>query len=287
MNSIVTQIAKNVVSYVDKEKKFPATIKVNGKSYNYGTFTEMLASAVVNTASKPLNKTYKNAPSPTGDTINTTINKTDYIKLARIVVSFYNTHKRCPNYVEFGKKKIKPQLFSYCFAKIIKFYIENKRYPSTCKFQSDVFIKNNTTTKITHNAVFDYFVKVFGKVSTFDEALQKVKEHGYDYYYDDVYNNKTSIDRMKQGKGVNCTDSCQVFWHIAKALGYSVSVVHVYCTGSGGGHVRLVVTKNGKSWNRDPACVLSKNGKAINEIWCGNGKLLATNPKWFLENVNR
>jgi hypothetical protein len=148
-------------------------------------------------------------------------------------------------------------------------------------------MKNSSTNKISHNEIFDYFVKVFGNVKTFDEALQKVKERGYSYYYDDVYTNKQSIDRIKSGKGVNCTDACQVFYHVAKALGYAVSVVHVYCSGTGGGHVRLVITKNGKSYNRDPAAVLSKNGQPLNYIWCKNGKLLGTNPKWFMENVDR
>ena len=287
MNKLNQELAKKLVSYVDKEHKFPASLTVDNVKYNYGTFTEILANTVVNKDSKPTNKVYNNAPSPSGDTINISIDKTGYIKLARETIQFYNNNKRCPNYIVYNNKKIKPQLLSYCFAKIIKFYIENKRYPTSCSFNSTVFKSNTSTVKITHNEVFDYFVKVFGNVSTFDEALQKVKEKGYSYYYDDTYTNKQSIDRMKAGKGVNCTDSCQVFYHIAKALGYSVSVVHVYCTGSGGGHVRLVVTKGGKSWNRDPACVLSKNGKALSEIWCSNGKLLGTNPKWFMDNVNR
>ena len=287
MNKLNQELAKKLISYVDKEHKFPASLTVDGVKYNYGTFTYILASTVVNINDKFVKKTYTNAPSPQGTSINKSIPKTEYIRLAREVVAFMNTHKRTPNYLSYQSYKIKPQLFSYCFAKIIKFYIENKRYPTSCSFNSNVFKSNTSTVKITHNEVFDYFVKVFGQVSTFDEALQKVKEKGYAYYYDDTYTNKQSIDRMKQGKGINCTDSCQVFYHIAKALGYSVSVVHVYCTGSGGGHVRLVVTKGGKSWNRDPACVLSKNGKALSEIWCSNGKLLGTNPKWFMDNVNR
>jgi len=291
MNPIVLQIAKKVKTYVEEEKKFPATIKVAGKSYNYGTFTEILANAVVNTDSKPINKTYNNAPSPTGNSINSSLSKSEYIRIAREVVSFYNTYKRCPNYVEFSKKKIKPQLFCYCFSKIIVFFSKNNRYPSTCSINSNVF-KSNTSTKIVSNdEVFNYFVKIFGNVTTIDAALTKVKEKGYAYYYDDTYTNKQSIDRMKQGKGINCTDSCQVFYHIAKALGYTVAVEHVYCSGSGGGHVRLKL-KHSKhtsgNWiRRDPACVLSKNGKALTEIWCSGGKLLDTNGAWFMQNVNR
>ena len=287
MNKLNLEIAKKVKQYVEAEKKFPATVTVNNVKYNYGTFTYILASTVVNINDKFVKKTYSNAPSPEGTSINKSITKTEYTRLAREVVAFMNTHKRTPNYLSYQNYKIKPQLFSYCFAKIILFYNENKRYPASCSFDSNVFKTNTSTVKINHNAVYDYFVKVFGKVTTFDEALSKVKDKGYGHYFNDTYTNKQSIDRMKAGKGVNCTDSCQVFYHIAKALGYGVNVVHVYCTSSGEGHVRLVITKNGKSYNRDPACVLNKNGKALSEIWCRDGKLLGTNPKWFMDNVNR
>ena len=289
MNSLNRKIAEEVQSYVDKHKKFPASIKVDGKSYNYGTFTEILADTVVNTASKYNGKVYNNAPAPVGDIIKAEVNKNDYTRMAREVVAFYINHKRCPNYVLYKNQKVRPKQFTYCFAKIVNFTAKNQRYPSSCKFEN-VFMASTPKTEST-DEVFNYFVKTFGKVSTIDEALQKVKEHGYSYYYDDVYNNRQCIDRMKAKKGINCTDSCQVFYHIAKELGYSVNVLHVYCTGSGGGHVRLQLKHSkhtsGKWINRDPACVLSQNGKPLTDIWCGNGKLLATNPSWFMAAVNR
>ena len=291
MNTLNLKIAQKVKAYVDKERKFPASITVDGVKYNYGTFSYILASTVVNINDKFVKKTYANAPNHTGNHIEKTLSKSEYLTLARNVVSYCNTYKRCPNYVSYNGLKISPVLFAYCFAKIVVYYYENKRYPATCRFDSNVYQKHENGKPVSNDEVFNYFTKVFGKVSTIDEALGKVKEHGYSYYYDDVYNNKTSIDRMKARKGINCTDSCQVFYHIAKALGYTVNVLHVYCTGSGGGHVRLKLKHSkhtGGAWiNRDPACVLSQNGKPLNSIWCSDGKLLGTNPSWFMENVNR
>jgi len=286
MKQLNIKIAKEVVAYVDKEHKFPASIKIDGVKYNYGTYTEILANTVVNTDSIYTNKTFQNAPSPKGDNINTKINKTDYIRLAREVAVFYNNNKRCPNYVEYQGKKIKPQLFSLMFANIVDFINTNKRYPNYVAANSNVYMPRQDET-INKDAVYDYFVKVFGKVNTIDEALQKVKEHGYAYYYNDVYSNKNSIDRMKNRQGINCTDSCQVFYHIAKALGYTVTVEHVYCTGTGGGHVRLKLSKNGNTFRRDPACILSANGKPLTAIWCENGRLIDTNPSWFMQTINR
>ena len=55
---------------------------------------------------------------------------------------------------------------------------------------------------------------------------------------------------------------------------------------SSGGHVRLRLkhkkNTNGKWIYRDPACVLSDNGKGITCNWCMNGKILAYDPSWLL-----
>ena len=61
---------------------------------------------------------------------------------------------------------------------------------------------------------------------------------------------------------------------------------HVLCSG-GDGHVRLRITLNdGDYIYRDPACTLSDNGETYCN-WCMNGELLAIDPDWFLENLNR
>ena len=96
---------------------------------------------------------------------------------------------------------------------------------------------------------------------------------------------------MYSRSGINCTDSCQVFWHIAKALGYDVHCLHVRCSG-GDGHVRLKLRHkkhtDGAWILRDPAAVLDRNGREVSYNWCANGyTLLATDPSWFLANVNR
>ena len=39
---------------------------------------------------------------------------------------------------------------------------------------------------------------------------------------------------------------------------------------------------NGKWIYRDPACVLSDNGKGITCNWCMDGRILAYDPSWVL-----
>ena len=278
----INSIAKKVISSVKKDQKLPKIEGYTQREYGY-----LLAASVIKpgkdiTKKKGIGK----APDPSGTSISRSVDKADYIKIAKYVVKFIKDNNRLPNYVQYKSYKIKPKLFIHAFAKIVKYYSEKKKLPSYCNFNSKVFSKS---VPVSDDEVFNYFVKIFGKVSTIDDAFNKVKERGYAYYYDDKYANKTCIDRIKSKWGINCTDSCQLFWHIAKALGYDVRCIHVQC--SSGGHVRLQLKHKkhtGDEWiNRDPAAILSANGRPLTYIWCEKGTKLAVNPNWFLENVNR
>lgn len=154
-----------------------------------------------------------------------------------------------------------------------------------------VYIQNphNNVTNATSNTIndtYNYFVKKFGKLTDFDSALSKIQGRGYAYYYNSRYSNITSIDRMANRQGVNCTDSSQVFYKLALALGYTVQFCHIKCSG-GDGHIRLRLKhpKNtGGQWiYRDPAAIL--NGNGIRSNWCTSGKVIAYDPKWIFTDL--
>ena len=292
MDKTIIKIAEKTQSYITKNKNVPASVKVDNVKYNYGKLIDIFSDAIVNNKAKVTNKTINNAPSPTGDKINTDIKKADYISIAKNAKSFITKESRAPNYALFKSTKIHPLVLVDAFSRIILFTDDNKRLPNYCKFNSGIIKKNNASPVQSNDSVFKYFVKVFGAVKTIDEAFNKVKDRGYGHYFNDYLSNKQTIDNLKNGgQKPNCTDTCHLFWHIAKALGYDVIVEHVRCKSSGEGHVRLKLRHSkhtGGNWiRRDPACIVSANGKALTEIWCSNGTLLATNPSWFMVNVNR
>lgn len=277
----INKIAKTVKNNVEKNHKLPTFDDYTQPQYAY-----LLAQSVITPGKDIQSIKVSKSPNPSGTYISRSVDKVDYLKLAKYFVKFIKDNKRLPNYIQYKTYKIIPKLFIYCLAKIIVFYDENKKLPSYCNFNSKVF---STEPKVSKDEVFNYFVKTFGTVKTIDEAFAKVKDRGYAYYYDDKYSNKTVIDRIKSKWGVNCTDSCQMFWHIGKELDYEVRCIHVQC--SSGGHVRLQLKHpkytEGNWINRDPAAILSDNNRPLTYIWCANGTKLATNPKWFLDNVNR
>ena len=227
-----------------------------------------------------------NASKSQGDYFSRQIMKEAYTDMAKRLVKYVESKNNLPNNIKVYNKLMKVEDYTYMFARILSYYDEHKAYPKYAEVNSKAFTKPVETK----NEVYNYFVKVFGKIDTIDGALGKIAGKGYGYYYDDVYSNKQSIDRMKTGKGVNCTDSCQVFYNILLQLielkkYKKVECLHIKCRG-GDGHVRLRITMNdGTKIYRDPAAVLDSG--SITKNWCSDGTLLSVNPRWFMQNLNR
>lgn len=78
------------------------------------------------------------------------------------------------------------------------------------------------------------------KGNTIDEALEVIaKKKLYSKYFDSQKTDKKTINDAKAGKGSNCVDWGQVYYRIAKSLGYDVQFVYVKCRASGTDHIRL------------------------------------------------
>ena len=257
-------------------------LKVNSKwSYYY-------AKAILN-PNKDIKKiSFEPAPKPHGDYISNQISKKDYLDCCKRIVAFIEKNKKMPNYVTWKSKKIRTRDYVYNLAKILVWYADHKNtLPAMNNINTKVWVK----PKEYSEEVYDYFVKRLGKFNnTIDGALSLIDGNGYAGYSDDYYSNKTSIDRMADYDGINCTDSCHVFYnillHLIKLGKYKkVQCIHVGCL-SGVGHVRLRIQLNDGDWiYRDPASVLDGNGVTSN--WCMNGEYWATDPSWFMENLNR
>lgn len=286
---VIAKMAKEVKETVKKEYSVPK----KSQNHTYAEYTYLFAKTIVSPGKDYEKKAVKTASNSHGTYISRTVKKSDYVKLAKNFITFVDKNEQLPNYLTYGGYKLAVRVYIDAFARIVDYYYTNKQMPSYVNVNSNAFTKPTTTsnTNTSKDEVFTYFVKKFGNVTTIDDALEKVKSRSYGYYYDDVYSNKTAIDRMYSKSGINCTDSCQVFWHIAKALGYEVHCLHVRCSG-GDGHVRLKLRhkkySNNEWFYRDPAAVLDKNGQPVTYNWCiNNYTLLATDPSWFLANINR
>ncbi len=217
------------------------------------------------------------------------------------VRKFIKTNNRRPNTVKLANQTVKindylklPELVDGR-NRINKFIKGQGRYPNTVNLETVIYDMKDyrilynipvVTNKVTPNSVATHFFKVFGNCKDIKECLKKIENHGYSYYYNDKFTNKTSIDRMKAKKGINCTDACHVFYWLCKYFNLPVECIHVQC--KTGGHVRLRYKQNGKWVNIDPACVLSTgNNLGIHGIWCPNAPIKAINPSWWKNDIDK
>lgn len=280
--SYITAMAKYIKNYVEKNKKLPSNVKAKDLTFTLPQATYLMSRFVY----KPVNDVPFNkgggAKAPTGVRMNKELTKAEYQDMARRVYQYIDKNGYSPNNVwDNVRNRVSIILFTYCLAKIIVFYAHYKELPNTCLCNTADFEKGTTSA----DEVYNYFIKVFGKVNSIDEALAKIQGRGYDFYYDDMYSNRQTIDRLKNGFGVNCTDVHHMLYHIGKALGYKVRAVHVWCITSNVGHVRLDFNKGDGWFSRDGASVI--DGGSITSIWCSNGTVLAYDPDWFFANINR
>ena len=138
------------------------------------------------------------------------------------------------------------------------------------------FLINDSTMKL--------FIKTFSfKGNTIDEALTVIaKKRLYSKYFDSQNTDKKTLNDASQGKGSNCVNWEQVYYRIAKSLGYEVQFVHVKCRVSETGHIRLRLKHKkhtGGNWiNRDPAAVADTTSGNVRLLWCEDGYLIAYDP---------
>jgi len=163
-------------------------------------------------------------------------------------------------------------------------YIQaNQRLPAIVYRKSTLPDYTDSTMKL--------FIKTFNyKGNTIDEALAIIaKKKLYSKYFDSQKTDKKTINDAKAGKGSNCVDWGQVYYRIAKSLGYEVQFVHVKCRVSGTGHIRLRLKHkkhtSGNWIDRDPAAVADTTSGNVRAIWCGDGYVIAYDPSWVFTDL--
>ena len=154
----INTMANSIKTYVEKNKTFPNTIIVDETQYTYGEMAYILAYAI-NNLGKPADVFKVNGASKsTGDTINENIMISDYKDIAKRVANYIKTNKQTPNYAMTtkSKKKLRPRVFIYMFARIIVWYNNHKSLPNYANANSGYFTGSTSTTTTTNNCSNPY-----------------------------------------------------------------------------------------------------------------------------------
>ena len=275
----------SVLSYNDivrKAKQIKQNVEKNYELGDSPKWSYYFAMTVLNPRKNIPVKKFQIQKKNTGNNFSRQIKKSDYVDMAKRFTRYVEYNKRLPNNIKCRDKLMRVTDYTYMFAWIVVFYDAKGKLPSVSPVNSKLFIRPTEPS----NVVYDYFVKKTGKkFTTIDDFLEYVMDHyDYEYYYDDHKSNKEVIDE----ESGNCTDLLQMTVNMAEAMGYEWKCIHTQCRQSGAGHVYGKFRKGGDWFTRDVACIADESRYCI---WCdvdnGGGYLLAENPYWFMENVNR
>ena len=148
---IITE-AKQIKEYIEKNRKMPLTNKyADEKILSIYSTSYLMASLIKNWNTNDIKlidvirynqNTYK-------DTINEKVVKEDYLKMINNFLNYCKENKRVPTYITTTKSKVKVsfELFTYCLAKIIVYYDNNKTLPNYCIFNKEDLQNNKTNDK--------------------------------------------------------------------------------------------------------------------------------------------
>lgn len=150
----------------------------------------------------------------------------------------------------------------------------------------------NTTAKQKGRIQLAFEAKM-GSIKDEKEAINKIRNLGYDYYLN-TFKNKgegslfKNIERLKK-YAMNCVDYTSILANLLKEMGFIVDIVQIKCKTA----THLLFRYKKKSSDEwiyvDPAAMADKNSSRceIGKVcWCTNpnGKgleIVAINPKWY------
>lgn len=151
MNSkLIIQEAKEVKTFIEKNKTLPKYCTINNNQYSIYTSAYLFGKFLANLKISDIKiVTIKNPNKNYNDNINEKVLSSDYLDMNKRFVAYCEQNKQAPAYITTVKSKTKVDfnLYVYCLCKIITFYSNNSNtLPKYCEFKSTDLKKNTSTT---------------------------------------------------------------------------------------------------------------------------------------------
>lgn len=166
----IVKISEKIKSAVEHNHKLPGSVTVDKVEYTYPTAAYLIANGVVNPGKDVELLKMSKAPAPSGETVDLKLTTNEYKSLAKNLITFMKpaSHRRLPNFLTCKSKQIKQRVFIYSFAKIVVFYSENNRLPTSCKFKT-----SETVSKSTNTSTSSSTKKTISKKSKYGHATKQ------------------------------------------------------------------------------------------------------------------
>jgi hypothetical protein len=253
--------------YYDENTDFPDYVVLPEGKYTLQEFLYLMGRAIVQ-----INESNTNdiavvdvgGPStPSGDVIDGSLSKEDYLDVANRVANYIYTNNWAPNYASSTLGKIAYSELLDSFSRILNYYYENSQLPNTVK----IIYSGGSSKSISELSKS----LIAGLSSTRDKATalyNYVRDQiSYSFYYD---TQKGAEGTLIAGSG-NCCDQAQLLVAMARSVGLTARFATGYCTFSSGstyGHVWAQILVDGVWVNADPTS--TRNSFGVINNWNTN-----------------
>lgn len=260
--SDIIKASKNVKSYIEKNSKLPATVKIGSITYSTADYLYLASKAIVNLNSGKKDsisiKNIKNPSSP-GAASNKG-NLYNYLDVAKSIIKTAESKGQMPNSVSSSVGTIGYNGIVYAFARVVAFYDNNDNLmpayvaiktlsssSSTSSLNSKNTITNlaaylaaSTNCQVNNSQIKQLVTKLTKGLDTDKEKATAIYNYvrdtiSYSFYYDTKYG---AVGTLNSKKG-NCVDHSHLLVAMYRTAGLAARYVHGTCTFTSGtyGHV--------------------------------------------------
>ena len=258
LSSIVSG-ASYLAGYFKEHEDFPGYVVLKEGKYSLQDFLYLMSRAIVQidaSNANPVTLIEIGGPStPSGDMIDGTLSKTEYMDVVTRVANFISSNNWIPNYASSTLGKIAYGELLDSFSRILDYYASNGALPSSVH----IIYKGASSKSVSELA----HSLVSGLTSDRDKAValyNYVRDSiSYSFYYN---TQKGAEGTLVAGTG-NCCDQAQLLVAMARAVGLTARFATGYCTFSSGstyGHVWAQFNIGGSWINADPTSTRNSFG---------------------------
>ena len=246
--------------YIEEYDDTPDYIVLSEGKYTLQEFLYLMGKAILQINASNNNEIsvieIEGGPStPSGDVINSSLSKEDYLDVVNRVTNFIINNNWIPNYASSTVGKIIYYELLDSFSRILNYYSENGALPANVKI---------VYSGVSSKSISDLASSLIkGLTSTRDKAValyNYVRDYiSYSFYYN---TQKGAEGTLTAGSG-NCCDQAQLLVAMARSVNMTVRFATGYCTFSSGstyGHVWVQFLIDGSWINADPTSTRNSFG---------------------------
>ena len=257
--------AKNVKAFYEANGRIPEVVTVGNKQVSAPQFLYLISKAIGNLGSSNTGNIklidVSKPENPFGDSISSTLDKSQYLELANRVAQYIVNNGQAPNYASSAVGKINYNELIDSFSRILSYYNDNKVMPLTVAIKWSAGGASNSVSGLAKSLTNGLTTETQKATALFNYVRDKI---AYQFYYD----TQKGADGTLSSKSGNCCDKSQLLVAMAKSVGLTSRFVHGKCTFSSGlytGHVWVQIKINGKWVNADTTS--SRNSFGVINNW--------------------